>query len=137
MKYIASILLILAIGCDNPPPVAIQTTPMPNHVYVRGHEWNIVRDPYDDAILDMRSEAGETDCKRQDIFIRSHMIEPEQRNALLHELFHAGTCEDGDVYNLYWNSTSEATHEGIYRIADYLSDLLHENPDLTKYLAGE
>jgi hypothetical protein len=71
------------------------------------------------------------------IIVRNSLTYGNQRDTVLHELLHAGTCsEDGQVHNLYYNSSSEEAHEGIYKIADYMTSLLHDNPEFARYLAG-
>lgn len=118
--------------------VKTATSFLPTTIYIRGHEWSIVTgSPINDQILESLHFYGLTDCKRRDIFLSDDQPISDERNSLLHELLHAGTCRDGDVHNLYWNSSSPEAHEGIYRLADYLTDLLHENPELTKYMAGQ
>lgn len=121
------------------PTIVAKTIPaIPYSIYIRGHAWNIItQDKSNDKIMSVAGVDGLTDCKRHDIFLSDYQSSSSMRNSFIHELLHAGTCADGDVHNLYWNSSSEDAHEGIYRLADYLSDLFHENPQLTKYLAGE
>lgn len=108
---------------------------MPKGVYVRGELWRI-HQVTDLAIPDNGSVyTGVTDCKEHEILIQIYIPQAIQRETLIHELLHAGTCFDNDdVHNLYWNSKTEEGHEGIYKLGWYLSDLLKENPELTAYL---
>jgi hypothetical protein len=104
-------------------------------VFVRGDRWGIQVGKAD-AMLDMLGMYGITDCRSKKIFVRSALSFENQRNTILHELLHAGTCdEQGLSHNKFYNSDSEENHEGIYKIANYISELLITNPELSPYLS--
>lgn len=131
----------------NTPPVASQThyndnpnywngNHMPGLIEVRGEKWRVVtEDPADMPGGAYLGLYGYTDCDQKAIFILQDIPEGTKREALIHELFHAGSCKEKEQ-NFYWNSKSQLGHEGIHRIGSFLADLLHENPELTEYLAG-
>lgn len=103
---------------------------------VRGDRWGVLFGTEDD-MLDLMGDYGLTDCAKKKIYVRGNLNLSNQRDTMIHELLHAGTCDEGGrSHNLYYNSTSEASHEGIYRIADFMSTLLANNPGLNKYLGG-
>lgn len=112
------------------------TSSIPSVIFVRGHRWDVVENADTDKVLDKAGLYAVTDCTQQAIFIQEGLSSGNERDTLLHELLHAGTCEDGSIHNLYWNSTDEKDHQGIYKISNYLSELLYENPDLVKYLVS-
>lgn len=115
----------------------VENASIPSSVFIRGHQWGIIENQPTDIFLDKADVYAFTDCTQQAIFVREGMSNANERDTLLHELLHAGTCDDGKPDNLYWNSTSQESHEGIYKISNYLSELLYENPDLVKYLVGK
>jgi hypothetical protein len=106
-------------------------------VYVRGTRWAVFVGS-EDALLDLLDMYGITDCKKQAIYIRGSLTLANQRDSVLHELLHAGTCDTaGDTHNMFYNSETAGGHEGIYKIAGFMSTLLHDNPELANYLIGE
>lgn len=108
-----------------------------NVVMVRGNRWGIAFG-VNDAVLDMLGMYGITDCANKMVYVHGSLNAANQRDAVLHELLHAGTCDEaGKSHNKFYNSETEAGHEGIYKIADYMSTLLHDNPELATYFSGE
>ena len=106
-------------------------------VYVRGDRWAILTGNHD-ALLNIINAYGITDCANKQIYIANSLSKGNLREVVLHELLHAGTCDNkGQTHNLFYNSSSPENHEGIYKIADYISSLLSNNPDLSKFLSGE
>jgi hypothetical protein len=105
-------------------------------IFVRGNRWSLeIEGPND--LQKYNNTYGTTDCSTKTIYLEDGLGYLVQRDALLHELLHAGTCDkSGKTHNKFWNSTTEADHEGIYKISDYLSTLLHDNPELSHFLAG-
>jgi hypothetical protein len=97
------------------------------------------QDKFSDEILNFHHALGETYCQDATILVKKDLPYAEERDTVMHELLHAGTCtesKDGKIDNLYYNSSSQDSHEGIYRIAQYITELEYENPELTHYLAG-
>jgi len=117
-----------------PKPVSYENNSI-NAVFVRGDRWNILVGTKDD-VLQVESAYGYTDCSQQNIYIASSLTYGNQRDTILHELLHAGTCDtDGNLRNTYYNS--DDGHGSIFKIANYISTLLHDNPELARYLAGQ
>jgi hypothetical protein len=103
-------------------------------IYVRGTKW-IFLVGTDDEMLDLMGMYGETNCATKKVYIHGSLDYMNQKNTIVHELLHAGTCdESGHVHNKFYNSESDVDHEGIYKIADYFTTLLHDNPELAKHL---
>lgn len=103
-------------------------------IYIRGSRW-VLLIGREDEMLDLMGMYGETNCSTKKVYIHGSLDLSNQRDTVIHELLHAGTCdESGHVHNKFYNSENEADHEGIYKIADYFTTLLHDNPDLGKYL---
>jgi hypothetical protein len=137
LKYL-SILLLLATGCAiEPSPKAKKPwTPPPEHILVRGHQWTITKYDFENTKdPDMIGLLGLTDCGLRVIFYDPTVSNSELRTVLLHELLHAGTCLGDEPQNPYWNSNTNE-HVGIYRLAEYESELFLTNPDLVDFLAG-
>lgn len=138
------ILFVFAMGC-----LVNETVRTPNQtlkkygdssthfLFIRGNRWTL--EVTEQSPFDIFSNAyGFTDCKARKITLKSNLDYTTQRDAIIHEVFHAGTCDtNGKAHNLYWNSSTEISHEGIYRISDYLTQILHDNPEFTNYLAGQ
>lgn len=127
----------ISIGLPRAPASFATHTATPTLIFVRGHQWVVVENKESTKFLTDNNLAGYTDCAQNAIFLTQKETAADERDTLLHELLHAGTCEDGKSNNLYWNSTTSEDHEGIYKISDYFSDLFYENPELAKYLAGQ
>jgi len=129
-------LLIRAESVSYPPHKTI-----PNKtditVNLRGVRWGIGIGFRDD-ILDTLQLYALTNCSKHLIYLRGDLNYENQRDAIIHELLHAGTCDnDGNSHNMFYNSTNEVDHEGIYKIATFLTSLLDGNPELALYLAGQ
>jgi len=146
MKYFLAVFLLTStLGCGNQPDVVkvqvetkIQGFDFPHILFIRGHRWVVILD--ETNYMDNHHIFGETNCKDEEILVKSGLTVANQRDTLFHEILHAGTCtesKDGDVNNLYWNSSTPEKHEGIYRLSQYLTELFYENPELVKYLAGQ
>lgn len=127
---------------------------IPDVIFVRGHRWNTAEgltvisvskgkqetvDEYLDDLGKGEKFYGITDCPDNLILIHSNLSRANERDDLMHELLHAGTCDGatGRIDNFYYNSTNEEQHEGIYRISQYITELFHENPELVKYFISE
>lgn len=140
MKYIASLVLVLAMlmfgeGCGRPVPTLYPNDSVVS-VWVLGNEWRLTFGKHDD-ILDMLRAYALTDCAHKSINIHNNLTYMNQRNTIFHELLHAATCDEaGQVHNYYFNSTDEDSHGGFYKIADFTTTLLHDNPELAKYLTN-
>lgn len=103
-------------------------------IHIRGSEWTIKIGTEDD-LLDLLGMYGITDCATKKVYIHGSLDIANQRVSISHELLHAGTCDEtGHVHNKFFNSESETDHEGIYKISEYFTSLLHDNPDLAKFL---
>lgn len=143
MKTLVTILIvgILIVGsiflwARKPKTMAVYSDNSAATVFVGSHEWNMVFGGHD-KLLDLLNVYSITDCKDKEIFFRSGLSYMNQRDSVYHELLHANTCDDlGNVHNLYYNSDTENGHEGIYKITDFTVTLLHNNPELAHYLAG-
>lgn len=131
-----------------------KTNEIPDIIFVRGHRWNVAqgltvisgpdgKPETVDAVLDELGEKekfyGITDCPENVILIHSDLSRANERDDLMHELLHAGTCDGatGKIDNFYYNSTDQQQHEGIYKISQYITELFHENPELVKYFISE
>lgn len=105
-----------------------------NEVYILGEPWHVILKPklWDVVVGDnIGTVTGFTNCSKNIIYLVP-TNEAETREDLFHELLHAGTCHHKEG-NLWYNSKDVETHEGIYRIAFYMSELLAANPELAKY----
>lgn len=116
------------------PPAPATVYSMPEHLDVNGTNWNIEQV----SVVGAASQnlEGYTECAtRHIVILRSS---EDKHTALMHELSHAMVCTDAGggfgVNNLYYNSTTSADHEGIYRFTALWAELLHRNPDLAFYL---
>lgn len=126
---------VLVLACwPAPPPVPAPAVPkvyadgVGEAVFIRGSRWGIVVGKKDE-ILDVLGMYALTDCPSKRIYVHSSLTIANQRDTILHELLHAGTCdEEGKLHNKFYNSDDEADHAGIYKIANYMSELLHEKP---------
>jgi hypothetical protein len=136
-------LIILALAFvlwpSSPKPV-VQVAVQPykngyaNFIDIRGNKW-ILKVGTEDEMLDILGMYGITDCATKRVYVHGSLDIVNQRSTITHELLHAGTCDEaGHVHNKFFNSESETDHEGIYKIADYFTTLLHDNPELAKYL---
>lgn len=128
IRYILLALVVCALfgyGQDKPPST----------VLIDGHEWRLESREYMPILDDGSGTLGMTYCDQHLIIYKPRQY--DLRKTIIHELFHAGTCTDGDVDNTYWNSESKADehHIGIYRLANFMTNLLRNNPKLAKWLA--
>lgn len=108
---------------------------MPREVNVNGILWEIhffhgelPAGPFSDP----SKLLGNTDCA-------THVISIDDRTSdaqivLVHELTHAMVCVGGNPDNMYYNSTSNDTHEGVYHLADVWTEVLRRNRQLAVYL---
>lgn len=125
----------LAFEKKDKPPVLFANT-SEQLLFIRGQRWSV--QIQDNVFFRLSGAYGITDCKRKVIYLEPNLEYMAQRDALLHELFHAGTCDEaGVIHNKFWNSESEEGHEGIYKISDFMTSLLHDNPELGRYLIGQ
>lgn len=105
-------------------------------LFIRGTRWSLLVGTKDEE-LDRESSYGQTDCPNYTIFIRGDLNYENQRDTIFHEALHAGTCDTkGYLHNTYYNSPNALTHEGIYKISQFTTELLSSNPELARYLAG-
>lgn len=106
-------------------------------VFIRGERWGVWFGAKDE-FLNFANVYGLTDCKPKHIFIENGLNYENQRDTFFHELLHAGACgPDGNLKNKYYNSETENGHEGIYKISQFTTELLHTNPELARYFAGQ
>lgn len=109
-------------------------TAMPTVIDVNGIEWHVQFMRFKDPGLQ-----GLTRCEKRVIELKEDGV--RSREALLHELLHAQVCHyvekdhDFEPDNLYYNSTDNEKHEGIYNIAAVVSQLLARNPELAQWEA--
>jgi hypothetical protein len=107
--------------------------PRPESALIDGHNWKIkwlLRIPLGTDF------EGETECRIHTIFIEIQLNNPQQeKTTLQHEILHAFTCEDGEVQNWRYNSSTEAKHEGIYYAAPRLVEFMQRNPKVMKFLS--
>lgn len=120
------------------PEVQMAAQPYPNasglFIFIRGTKWTVLFGT-EDEMLDLMGFYGQTDCTKKKIYVRGSLDYVNQNDVILHELLHAGTCDEaGKSHNLYYNSTTETDHEGIYKISDFFTILFHDNKDLAKHL---
>lgn len=139
MGFVLGCVLMLLVMWPSPPPSApkVYANATVQMVMVRGNEWAVLFGS-EDPILDLAGFYGITDCAHQKIYIHGSLNMANQRDSVLHEILHAGTCDEaGNSHNRFYNSDTDAGHEGIYKIADFMSTLLHDNPELAIYFSGE
>ena len=111
----------------------------PKTFYINGDEWQLtaMRRLPEDAPHERGSTLlAETYCENRVILYDPDQNALELRNTIWHELFHAGACHEGDSDPEHWNS--EEPHkkgDGYYRIGEYLSTLMRNNPELAHWLA--
>lgn len=104
-------------------------------IFIRGDRWSIAVGIFDD-VLDNGGFIGYTECEDKTIYVHGSLTYMNQRDTVLHEILHAGTCDtEGNPHNKFFNSDTEAGHEGIYKIAHYMTEVLHDNPELATYLS--
>lgn len=139
--------LILLTGCGRPHPQDLTTeilssadtfdNGMPRLLFINGQRWYVASDRDWDIHLTLGHRMAETQCERNVIAIRTDLIESNKKDSLLHEIFHAGACNqpEKEQYTFY-NSTDEESHPGFERAANVIYTVLHDNPELTRYLAG-
>jgi hypothetical protein len=110
---------------------------MPKIIYIDGDLWYII----ESSIKDDKSAIGAdgyTDCSNRNIWIRPNLPIHLVRQDIVHELMHAGACDKPSDWwnNKAANSANQIDHEGIYHTGLFLSQVLHDNPELTKFIAG-
>lgn len=122
----------------HPPttPVRVYRDNSAETLFVRGERWYIVIGQKDE-VFDMINVIGYTVCGGHTIYIHNGLNYENQRDTIFHELLHAGACGSADVWNKFYNSETETGHEGIYKISQFTTELLHTNPELARYLAGQ
>jgi hypothetical protein len=121
-----------------PTPV-MHTAPigpqMPTQIDVNGTQWRIqLTTTFSDPNM-----GGFTDCSLRLIYIKAST--DRTRTILMHELSHAAVCMGADMgfhpNNLYFNSTDNGSHEGVYHFSELWAEILYRNPDLAAYLGSK
>jgi hypothetical protein len=119
-----------------PSPVQATAKPaaMPAQLDLGGVSWRV------DVVETPGNSLGflaYTRCEVRRIEVKTDVA--DKREAVMHEILHAYTCQDSktdfDVENFYYNSKTENGHEGYDRIAAVVADALQRNPSLAAYLA--
>lgn len=149
MRKYTLLLLVGLLGClwgcvPVPPNPTPHWTPyfkgdVPTVLYISGAKWDVIIGDEDwDRQLELDGFDGESICVRHIISIHSDLPVARERDAILHEILHAGSCQEPeDKQALYYNSPNMKHHEqGFGRISVVLTTTLHDNPELTLYLAG-
>lgn len=108
---------------------------MPSEVDVNGVQFHIFLvnqvGPAEDGIV------GHTSCSARTIVIARNGLGIRRQTILMHELSHAAVCgDDFHPNNMYYNSTTNEDHEGIYKFAEIWSEMLRRNPALARYMGA-
>ncbi len=110
---------------------------IPKYVLIDGTKWDLVK--YGGS-LNYQGSALEaiTLCKDHIIYYIAQEDEEELRDALWHEIFHAGGCDkaEGDGY---WNTMNSTvlTHPGIYHLGDFMKRFSIDNPEFVKWASQQ
>jgi len=102
---------------------------IPSHLDINGQMWDLVHvDHFDD-----KTEYGETDCDNREIDYLDSSDPAELREALWHEVFHAGACIHGG--DEWWNSIhpTDDDHPGIYHLADFMHNFTRDNKEFVSW----
>lgn len=120
-------------------PAGVYANGSATAVFIRGNRWHIrIGYPDTNRFLKIMTSYGNTDCANHIIDVAANLNIGNQRDTILHELYHAGTCDEGgETHNLYWNSDTAYGHEGIYKISQFTTSVLHDNPELARFLIGQ
>jgi hypothetical protein len=106
---------------------------IPSHLDINGQTWNLVPvDHFDDNDVN-----GETDCENREIDYATSSDPAELREAIWHEIFHAGACVHGG--DQWWNSVhpTDDVHPGIYHLADFMHNFTHDNKQFVSWAEEE
>jgi hypothetical protein len=132
---LTAVVLIVLFSLAWPKPVQAKLAAMPTQLDLGGVQWRVEVVDYPG---DLGSTLGYTRCDTHRIQIKRGLV--DARETLLHEMMHGYVCGNGlqafDVANLYYNSDSEAKHDGIDAVAYVIEDVIERNPGLAPYLAG-
>lgn len=111
---------------------------IPNLIQVNGQWWYIIEGTIKNDDLAEKGADGYTDCSNNVIWLRSQVPLVKKRSDIVHELLHAGACGKPDDWwnNKAANGATQDGHLGIYRTSIFITEVLHENPELTKFIAG-
>ena len=131
---VALACVVLLTGCRQEPAklkAHVQAQLPSHHLYINGQVWDLVPvDRFDDE-----TEYGETDCDNQEIDYLASSDPSELREALWHEIFHAGACVHGG--DQWWNSIhpTDDDHPGIYHLADFMHNFTRDNKEFVTWAA--
>jgi hypothetical protein len=109
---------------------------MPQILYISGEEWHVIEVSTSDLPTNKKNYTvlARTYCDEH--VIRYKSLEPVSvlKVAILHEIFHAGTCTHTPKW---WNSEDDTDdgHPGIYRLGPFMYSLLRDNPALATWIA--
>lgn len=102
---------------------------LPTAITVNGERWLLVE-------ASGMFSLGKTICERRTIFYRFTGDSQEDRNTIVHEIFHAGGCLHGGYRGYEWWNSIDTEHTGIWHLADFTSTLIWDNPALVKWLSS-
>lgn len=124
---------------QNAQPVHAAAAIMPTALDVNGTNWAIEQVPIGQVPAEKAD--GATNCGMRHIWIAKGYNGSAERRLLMHELTHAMVCTGADngfsAANMYYNSTTNDDHEGIYKFTILWSELLQRNPGLALYLGNQ